>query len=446
MQTVLQKAAAGNRKAMLKLYEATKQRVFYVAKLLLQNDAMAESATIWVYRFGWGEMKSLEMETEAEFEKLMIQRVVGYCKKRTLQKNAKAFHVPSNRNFNINITSPIKDTGVNVEESVLAQFSDLQRYIFVLHTVAKYENSEIEKVVNLKKPLLEMAIEAEKKNIDVILESMEINGLADHKGIVLQVIDTANSITVPQRVDDEVNKVIGYIVEPIEKRQKKQMLLIIIAIVIVCIVLLGVGILFSDKKGDLGEDTGVTESIGETGGDTESAELSEVPLTNISHYANIVVKDYGTITVALDDETAPETVANFVDLAQRGFYDGLTFHRIIDGFMMQGGDPEGDGTGGSDETITGEFSENGFENNLSHTRGAISMARSEDYDSASSQFFIVHEDSTYLDGEYAVFGYVTEGMDVVDAICASAEPTDSNGTIPEEEQPVIEAITIYYAE
>ena len=110
--------------------------------------------------------------------------------------------------------------------------------------------------------------------------------------------------------------------------------------------------------------------------------------------------------------------------------------------MMQGGDPNGDGTGGAETTIVGEFSANGYDNTLSHTRGAVSMARGNDYDSASSQFFIVQEDSTYLDGEYAVFGYVTEGMDIVDEICASALPTDDNGTIPADEQPVITSITL----
>ncbi|HIU42512.1 MAG TPA: peptidylprolyl isomerase [Candidatus Egerieicola faecale] len=160
------------------------------------------------------------------------------------------------------------------------------------------------------------------------------------------------------------------------------------------------------------------------------------------YYADIEIQDYGTVTVQLDAEAAPITVENFVNLAESGFYDGLTFHRIIDGFMMQGGDPEGDGTGGSDTTIKGEFSDNGVENNLSHTRGAISMARSSDYDSASSQFFIVQEDSTYLDGQYACFGYVTEGMDIVDEICTSAQPTDDNGTISADQQPVITSITI----
>lgn len=162
----------------------------------------------------------------------------------------------------------------------------------------------------------------------------------------------------------------------------------------------------------------------------------------INYHAQIEIENYGTITVTLDAESAPETVENFVSLAQSGFYNGITFHRIIEGFMIQGGDPNGDGTGGSDHTITGEFSQNGISNSLSHTRGAISMARSDDYDSASSQFFIIQQDSTYLDGGYAVFGYVTSGMEIVDQICADAAPVDNNGLIAKEAQPVITRITI----
>lgn len=160
------------------------------------------------------------------------------------------------------------------------------------------------------------------------------------------------------------------------------------------------------------------------------------------HHVAITVRDYGTITVELDADAAPITVQNFLDLADSGFYDGLTFHRIIEGFMIQGGDPEGTGMGGSDKTIKGEFSANGVENPLSHTRGAISMARSSAMDSASSQFFIVQKDSTFLDGQYACFGYVTNGMDVVDAIAADAQPTDGNGTIPADQQPVIESVKV----
>ena len=160
-----------------------------------------------------------------------------------------------------------------------------------------------------------------------------------------------------------------------------------------------------------------------------------------THHAEIKVKDYGEIDVELDADTAPITVTNFVKLAQEGFYDGLTFHRIMDGFMIQGGDPNGDGTGGSEENIKGEFSNNGVDNDISHTRGTISMARASDPDSASSQFFIVQADSTFLDGDYAGFGHVTEGMDIVDKICDDVKTEDSNGTVSKKNQPVIESIT-----
>ena len=148
------------------------------------------------------------------------------------------------------------------------------------------------------------------------------------------------------------------------------------------------------------------------------------------------------IKAELYPEVAPNTVNNFISLVKKGFYDGLIFHRVIPGFMIQGGDPNGNGTGGSEKTIKGEFSANGVENDISHVRGTISMARSSDPDSASSQFFIVQSDSTFLDGDYAAFGKVTEGMDIVDEICKNANPTDDNGTIKADEQPVIDSIQI----
>ena len=180
---------------------------------------------------------------------------------------------------------------------------------------------------------------------------------------------------------------------------------------------------------------------GKTDTDTITGSKADKPAAETAgvgtHHAEIDIQDYGTITVELDGDAAPITVQNFMDLANAGFYNGLTFHRIIAGFMMQGGDPNGNGTGGSENTIKGEFSANGVENPLAHTRGAISMARAQDMDSASSQFFICHADSTFLDGQYACFGYVTDGMDVVDAVCEAAQPTDDNGTIPADQQPVI---------
>ena len=168
---------------------------------------------------------------------------------------------------------------------------------------------------------------------------------------------------------------------------------------------------------------------------------STAVLTGEIHHCEIEIADYGTITVELDAAAAPITVNNFIKLANEGFYDGLTFHRIMEGFMMQGGD--GYNAGRACDTIKGEFSANGVENPLSHKRGAISMARNSiSMDSASSQFFIVHQDSTFLDGQYACFGYVTDGMDVVDAVCTAVKPIDNNGTIPATEQPVITAIRV----
>lgn len=159
------------------------------------------------------------------------------------------------------------------------------------------------------------------------------------------------------------------------------------------------------------------------------------------HYVEITVKNYGKIDLELDADVAPITVTNFINLVNDNFYDGLTFHRIIDGFMIQGGDPLGNGTGGSDKTIKGEFSDNGVNNSISHVRGVISMARSNSYDSASSQFFIVHEDSTFLDGKYAAFGKVTSGMDIVDKL-AKVKVEDDNGTVSKKNQPIIESIKV----
>ena len=137
-----------------------------------------------------------------------------------------------------------------------------------------------------------------------------------------------------------------------------------------------------------------------------------------NYIAKIEVKDYGTITLKLDGKTAPITVQNFVDLAQSGFYDGLTFHRIMKGFMIQGGDPDGTGMGGPGYSIKGEFSYNGVDNNLKHSRGVLSMARAQHPDSAGSQFFIMHANAPHLDGQYAAFGKLIEGEDVLDSIAS----------------------------
>lgn len=187
---------------------------------------------------------------------------------------------------------------------------------------------------------------------------------------------------------------------------------------------------------------------------TEGLEENEMPIiTDLSpaqekgpsgklHHVLISIRDYGTVTLELDEDAAPITVQNFLSLARDGFYDGLTFHRIMDGFMIQGGDPTGTGMGGSSKTIQGEFALNGWNNPISHKAGVISMARAQDPNSASSQFFICVADADFLDGSYAAFGYVTEGLEIVQQIAKDARPIDDNGTVPAKDQPVIESITV----
>jgi len=192
----------------------------------------------------------------------------------------------------------------------------------------------------------------------------------------------------------------------------------------------------SDKKD---EGKAKQEASDQSGDETDD---HKEDLLSGLHHAEIEINDYGTISLELDADTAPVSVTNFVTLAKEGFYDGLTFHRIISGFMIQGGDPSGNGTGGSDTEIKGEFSSNGVENNIAHERGVISMARSQNPDSASSQFFIMHQDSPHLDGDYAAFGHVTSGIEIVDQICENTPVQDDNGTVDAGDQPVIKTIRV----
>lgn len=184
----------------------------------------------------------------------------------------------------------------------------------------------------------------------------------------------------------------------------------------------------SDNSGDITFTTLLTQ---------ESEEL-----LSGQYGVEIEIEKYGTIALTLDADIAPVSVTNFINLANNDFYDGLTFHRIIDGFMMQGGAPGGNSSGGASQNIQGEFAANGITNTLNHTRGVISMARATDPNSASSQFFIIQEDSDFLNGNYAAFGWVTEGMDIVDSICTSAQVVDNNGTVLAKNQPVIKEVRV----
>lgn len=161
-----------------------------------------------------------------------------------------------------------------------------------------------------------------------------------------------------------------------------------------------------------------------------------------THHAEIVVEEYGSITIEINADIAPITASNFLNLAKKGFYEGTSFYRVIDGFAIYGGDPNGNGTGTSGSTIEGEFTANGVANSLTNTRGAIGMARGTHYNSASCQFYILQSDATYLDGDFAVFGYVIEGINVVDQICAGTATTGSDGYVASANQPTIKEIKV----
>ena len=174
----------------------------------------------------------------------------------------------------------------------------------------------------------------------------------------------------------------------------------------------------------------------------QAGKKEDSPYLSGLHHVELDIKEYGTIKLELDADAAPISVTNFINLANQGFYDGLTFHRIIEGFMMQGGGFDQSGNQKEASPIKGEFSANGVDNPIKHERGVISMARANAYNSGSAQFFIVHETSPHLDGAYAAFGHVTEGMDIVDEICENTPVQDGNGSVALKDRPVIETIRV----
>lgn len=334
------------------------------------------------------------------------------------------------------ITAEQKKLFVNALKAVGAN----QRIALALNLLCDYDAKKIADVLKISEDKVQNSLDYGRENVKKQLRlSNENFSKRDIVFLMTASSDIVKSAAAQKKLSDTADKVVDDIVLSLAKPQKsdkKKAWIVISAVAVFLVAVIVVFVITSNK------------SNGSAGATNDSASASNVSATigesqaKGTHHAEIDIKDYGVIKVELNGDVAPITVANFINLANSHFYDGLTFHRIIDGFMMQGGDPLGNGTGGSENTIKGEFSQNGVENNLSHTRGAISMARSTDMDSASSQFFIVQSDSTYLDGQYACFGYVTDGMDIVDKICKNAVTTDSNGSVDAENQPVINSIKI----
>ena len=423
MATVVQNAAKGRRGALTALYEANKKKVWLLSSVLLPDSAQAGTVTVAAFKEAFALLPEAGLTTGEDFSRLVVSKAAGLCRSAVLKRNPKALRLPAGKNFLIPAGSadPCPDP-----DTLLSRLPALQRWVFLLHTVGDLTDVRIGQVLQLDTRTVQSILDAEGENLRRVAGES-----ASALTAALQAREAA--VTLPAQTETQLTALIDSIATPAENAEKKRRkTTLLVSVLVVCLAAaLCIG---------LALETGVLSSSGT--GENETVTMDYLD-ENLIYYADIEIEDYGTVTVQLDQSQAPITCANFVYLAKTGFYDGLTFHRIKEGFVMQGGDPNGDGTGGSTAKIAGEFSANGYDNTLSHTRGAVSMARSSDsYDSASSQFFIVHQDSTALDGEYAVFGYVTEGMDIVDEICQAAEPINSMDLIAEDEQPVITTITI----
>ncbi len=440
MQKLIEHAKKGRRAALTELYEKYRKEAKFVAYALLGDTEASGYAVVWAFKNTWEGLSDGSISDETDFRKYLLGKVSVYCRKKTGKKGQKSLPLPPGKNFAVSgsdVENAVFENGAL--DAVLRTLPLAGRFIFVLGQIAGFSQKEIASLTGLNEKTVGDALEAEAQNITCIMDAVSKQS-GDYSRSVSDLLDEAvlSGIQEADLLDAHKNQILESIdvfAGPLEKKRKRKGM-IYAGTAVAAALVLGIVIWFAANNRSA-ENTDQT-------GKTEESSLKETEQDEIraDYYAEISVEDYGTITVALNKEAAPKTVENFVALAESGFYDGLTFHRIIEGFMMQGGDPDGNGMGGSDQTIVGEFTANGHENPLLHTRGAISMARSREYDSASSQFFIVHKDSASLDGQYAVFGYVTEGMEVVDEICTKAEPVDGDGTIPAENQPVISTVKI----
>lgn len=453
MQNLMGKASKGYKEALLELFRMYSGEVKALCSGCLNGKESADEIVVQAFGNTWGNVLNKTIQTEEEFRTSVLKNAALLCRKKIMKKGMKSFPLPKDKNFHLivgNINDYTYDTPAM--EILLNTLPVIQRFIFSMHYIAGFDENMIAVITGYKEHVVENALEAEQVNNVKIFEKIE-NKSGLKVNLESELLRYKETMELEKNSFEQAKTRIEMLTKPYEKKRKLKWA--------GCTVL-GIAIIAGIAAGSFFTKTEVEEAVeteketeddqaveteeqtgeADAGYEDETSEAGEISDEGVYYCADIDVEGYGTITVELDYETAPVTVENFVELAESGFYDGLTFHRIMDGFMIQGGDPNGDGTGGSEETIIGEFSDNGYENDISHTRGVISMARSSEYDSASSQFFIVQEDSTFLDGQYAAFGYVTEGMEIVDAICADAEPTDDNGTIETDQQPVINSIII----
>ena len=424
------KIAKGDIGAYKELYNNTRSRVWYINYLLLCNVESANESTKSVFKNAFSDIAAAPEKADA-FAEFVEEKAVTYCKIKLAKNNNKEFKIPDSKNFS-SFACDGHSACVNDELQLflLASMPSLHRFIFVMSAYLKWSDKRIAEFFHTNEETVRLAHDADEANIARIARAISIAADKDvsfMKDELVSLIECAEcSFDFDSDTDKQIVLAISDISAPAKEKARKKTNKKLIICLIASVVILLVSVIFC------------VVAFNKKNNDPNA----------VTHYATIEIEGYGTIKLELYGNMAPETVKNFETLANKGFYNGLTFHRIIEGFMMQGGCPEGNGTGGNKDAngkeinIKGEFSENGHENTILHKRGVISMARSDSYNSASSQFFIMHADSTHLDGKYASFGRVIEGMNVVDTVCTEAEPIDDNGTIAAAEQPKIKSIKV----
>ena len=439
---LIAKSALGDKKSLDFICEKYGKYVYFFCTTVISDNKKAENAFKKSFKAIFSAI-SKNPNTD-NLDEIVKSETAKVCKSAIFDENnhenGAAKMQPFGDKDKIPSASAITAEQKNIFVNALKSINANQRIVVLLNLLCDYNTKKIADILKISEDKVQNSLEYGRENIKKQLRTSDSK--FTKRDIIFLMTASANIVKeaaaqakIPDSIDSFLDEIVLSLAKP-QKSDKKKAWIVISAVAVFLVAVIVVFVITSNK------------SNGSAGATNDSASASNVSATigesqaKGTHHAEIDIKDYGVIKVELNGDVAPITVANFINLANSHFYDGLTFHRIIDGFMMQGGDPLGNGTGGSENTIKGEFSQNGVENNLSHTRGAISMARSTDMDSASSQFFIVQSDSTYLDGQYACFGYVTDGMDIVDEICKNAVTTDSNGSVSAENQPIINSITI----
>ena len=414
-------AAKGSKTARVRLYNQNHKIVYFFCLRFLKNAKDAEVATRQIFANLWD-----TLDPAADERQQLLQATADYCRQFLLEQDAKAFEPIGEVPAKMPSAQADADPSEMYVNYLLSKFDNIHRFIFVLKTTAGLNNTEVGELFDMDGIAVNKLMnEAED------LARSTVNSMKSRKDCPIQNYEHLVQLLHHEMLHIDVSKALtAQILRDIEETAAPTPKAKWFGLLFGCALLLAF-MIYPSIEYTLSRMDKTYASI-------------EVDMNNLFMPEDL--PKTGTIVVELAPDFAPETVANFVELAESGFYDGLTFHRVIYDFMIQGGDPAGNGTGGSDKNITGEFAANGIMNPLSHVRGVISMARrGDDFNSATSQFFIMHT-NTYtssLDGMYAAFGWVVDGMDYVDMIAAYTYTMDANGTVPAEYQPKITKVTIH---